>query len=139
MQEYTKATWPTDRWINFSFEEAKCRHTGFCFVDPSFMDALQKLRYWCEFPFPVTSLYRDRLHPVEASKKNGPGLHSLGIAVDIAVYGREAYSLVAGAGRFGFTGILIEQSMGLPGNKRFIHLDMGYSDEFRTRPWLASY
>ena len=41
---FTEATWPKDRWPNFSFSELACRETGECVVDEVLVDCLQRLR-----------------------------------------------------------------------------------------------
>ncbi len=44
-------------------------------------------------PLKITSGFRDPRHPVE-SQKNAPGVHTRGIACDIACSGSEAYQIV---------------------------------------------
>ena len=51
-------------------------------MDPSFMITLEALRIKCDFPFTITSAYRDPTHPIEA-KKTKPGTHSSGRASTI--------------------------------------------------------
>ena len=102
------------RWPNFSEAELACKHTGRCLMEPAFMDRLQKLRDTLGHPLPITSGYRDPSHPAER-KKEKPGSHSRGRAVDIAVTGERAFHLVMAAGRLGFTGIGVAD--------KFVHLD----------------
>ena len=81
----------------------------------SFVERLDILRHRCGFPFTITSGYRDKSHPVEASKAKG-GRHTQGIAADIAVTNSvERYIIINIAMRMGFNGI------GIAGN--FIHVD----------------
>ena len=130
---YTEASWPSHRWPNFTFDEMKCSHTGECFIDDAFMDALQDLRDNTG-PLTITSGYRHPTHPAEATKPR-PGSHSRGMAADIAVRG--GYDIVKAAYAVGMTGIGISQS-----NKgaRFIHLDrIPLGDPDIPRPALWSY
>jgi hypothetical protein len=73
---------------------------------------------------------------VEA-RKDKPGAHALGRAVDILVNGEEAYLLLCAALGHGFTGIGINQT----GSRetRFIHLDDMRSEDGFSRPHLWSY
>lgn len=111
------------RWPNFTLEELTCSccnafnpHTEFIFM----MDNVQILRTELKYPFPVTAAYRCPLHPIEA-KKEKPGQHYYA-AVDINVWGYEAYRLVQRAMNMGvFGGIGINQKG--PLKERFIHLD----------------
>jgi len=133
---YTQATWPGVRWPNFTFSEAKCSHTGDCDVDPNFMDSVQALRDLYGKPMKVTSLYRSPSHPVE-EKKEFPGTHTMGKAIDIGVGRGRAYRLLELALSEGFTGIGIKQH----GSSRFLHLDMVQPGEAHhiTRENLWSY
>jgi zinc D-Ala-D-Ala carboxypeptidase len=104
---------------NFRKEEFDCKHTGQNDMRPDFMARLQALRSAAGFPFFVTSGYRSALHPVEARKQR-PGMHAKGCAVDITCDAAGAYRLVSLALQHGFTGIGISQKDGLA---RFVHLD----------------
>ena len=103
-------------------------------MDSHFMEMIEDLREELGFPFIVTSAYRCPQHPVEARKKLS-GAHSTGQAIDLAVKGEDAYRLLSGALRAGFTGIGVNQK----GNSRFVHLDNIESSEARPRPWIWSY
>ena len=124
------------RWPNFSKEEMSCSATGECEMDEIFMDALQFLRMEFGKPMVVTSAYRARTHPAEAKKKT-VGTHRLGMAVDIAVSGKDALRLVQLAINQGFTGIGVNQKG--PHSQRFIHLDIAPPGEGRPRPHIWSY
>jgi zinc D-Ala-D-Ala carboxypeptidase len=102
----------------FTEDELKCSHCGSQGMKEDFMVKVEQLREELGFPFPVTSAYRCNNHPIEA-KKDLPGAHASGRAIDIAVSRTEAYLLVEAALRAGFTGIGINQK----GSSRFIHLD----------------
>ena len=104
-----------DDFRYFVWAEFDCKHTGLNEMTPAFIHRLDDLREACGFPFVITSGYRDASHPVEARKQT-PGTHSKGIAVDIAVSsGAQKYILVQEALRAGFTGIGIA--------KTFVHID----------------
>lgn len=131
----SEASFDRDRWPNFSFGELRCRHTGACLMDESFLDRLQLLRD-AVGPLVVTSGYRSRAHPVEA-KKDLPGAHTSGRAVDVACRGEQAYQVLGKALELGFTGIGVSQS-GEGG--RFLHLDdLGNVEYHGPRPAVWSY
>lgn len=113
----------------FTPAEMQCKHTGECRMDPAFMQRLERLRERYGKPLVVTSGYRAPSHPVEARKPGGPGMHSRGIAVDIAIQGPEAVRLLDLALELGFTGIGVQQK----GDGRFLHLDT------RDTPAIWSY
>jgi len=110
------------RYPNFSKDEFACKHTGFCNMDPKFLEKLQGLRLAYGRPMAVTSGYRHPTHPLEAAKPT-PGTHAKGIAADIRVGpGEDVWDIVFLAMNHGFTGIGVSQRQGKP---RFIHLDIG--------------
>ena len=108
------------KYPNFSESEMKCKHTGLCYMSADFMDALQQIRLAYGKPMVVTSGYRSPLHPEEA-KKERPGEHTFGRAVDIAVRGGDAVELLQIALAHGITRIGVNQK----GKSRFLHLGMG--------------
>ena len=119
----------------FTDSELRCSHCQQNRMDGYFMEKIEALREELGFPFIVTSAYRCPRHPIEARKKLS-GAHSTGQAIDLAVHGENAYRLLSGALRAGFTGIGVNQK----GNSRFIHLDNIKSSEgSRLRPWIWSY
>jgi zinc D-Ala-D-Ala carboxypeptidase len=79
---------------------------------------LTEIRKECDFPFPISSAYRDATHPAEASKL-GVGSHQLGKAVDVLCRGEKALKLIEVAQKHGITRIGVSQR----GLSRFIHLD----------------
>lgn len=114
----TNPLWP---WPFFTRDEMKCKHTGACNMDPSFMDKLVELRQRANMAMKVTSGYRDPTHPSEAKKPGGPGEHSLGLAADIEIGpGEPVHKLLTIAFALGFSGIGVSQRQGQP---RFVHLD----------------
>ena len=99
----------------FKLEEFNCQETGKNKMDPDFLEKLDELRHQCNFPFTITSGYRDPSHSIEA-KKETPGMHTKGIAADIYVSnGVDRYKLLITAFNMGFTGIGVAKS--------FIHVD----------------
>lgn len=99
----------------FDLDEFKCSHTGENKIVPAFVRRLDKLREACNFPFIVTSGYRDPSHPAEARKSKG-GIHTQGMAADIAVSnGVQRALIVRYAIELGFNGIGVA--------KNFIHVD----------------
>jgi zinc D-Ala-D-Ala carboxypeptidase len=99
----------------FSVDEFKCSHTGENKIDEGFIEVLDVLRAVCGFPFQITSGFRSPTHPIEA-RKSKPGVHSEGIAADIAVTnGRQRAVIIENAIELGFNGIGVAKS--------FIHVD----------------
>ena len=108
-------------WPHFSHEELTC-HCGCGRRDmsPDFMESLVKLRRELAVPMPLSSAFRCPDHPLEINKEK-QGSHAAGVAVDVQLYGADAWRLVALAAMAGFTGIGVAQNG--PLNTRFIHLD----------------
>lgn len=128
------------KYPNFSREEFECSATGFCDMDPEFMEQMQILREIYGKPMVITSGYRDAIeHPIEANKTR-PGAHAYGVAADIKVAYSDAHELLHCAIELNvFNGIGIAQK-GDP-DKRFIHLDMATSEmlDGGLRPTIWSY
>lgn len=100
----------------FKLDEFKCRHTGKNEIKEEFVHRLDELREACDFPFTITSGFRDKTHPIEA-RKSTPGTHSRGIAVDISIRsGVQRRKIVEEALKLGFGGIGIANS--------FVHVDI---------------
>jgi uncharacterized protein YcbK (DUF882 family) len=118
----------------FTEEELVCRHCNESGMDSAFMQKVDCLREKMGFSFPVNSAYRCPDHPIEA-RKDSPGAHASGRAIDIGVRGQAAYKLLQGALEAGFTGIGVSQRRGV----RFIHLDDLEDSEGRPRPHIWSY
>ena len=99
----------------FKIEEFNCQETGNNKMCLPFIHKLDELRKECDFPFTITSGYRDPSHSIEA-RKSKPGQHAKGVAADIKVKnGAEKYIIVKNAMAMGFTGIGIA--------KTFVHVD----------------
>ena len=100
----------------FKIKEFDCQETGNNQMDTRFLELLDELRHKCDFPFHITSGYRDPKHSIEA-KKDKPGTHTQGIAADIrSISASERYTLLFTAFNMGFNGIGIA--------KTFIHVDI---------------
>ncbi len=127
----------TDPWPNFSRAELRCK-CGRCDstgaeMDPTFMDKLQQLRVRFGKPMVLSSAYRCPAHPVEARKAQ-PGEHCTGKAVDVAITGADAVTLLQLALELGFARIGVQQK----GSGRFIHLGTSAGGRFPS-PALWSY
>ena len=104
----------------FNPDEFKCSHTGMNEIDYKFIEALDRLRYKCNFPFVITSGYRHETHPAERNKAV-PGKHNEGVAADIKVNsGWERYMIIKHATAMGFKGIGIADG--------FVHVDFRESE-----------
>ena len=76
----------------------------------------------------ITSGYRGPDHPIEAAKSNGPGVHSRGVAVDVAaVGGTKTLEITRAALGAGF------ERIGISRKKNFIHLDIADKTEMRVK------
>lgn len=98
-------------------------------MDEAFVSALDDLREAVGFPLFVTSGYRCSQHPVERVKRT-PGVHTYGVAADLAVYGQHGLKVVGTAYEQKFRGFGV-----YPGH---VHLDMYPGDWERPRPLLWS-
>ena len=118
----------------FTAAELKCSHCNKEGMNINFMKKIEALREELGFPFIVTSGYRCTKHPIEIEKYT-VGAHTTGRAIDVSVYGENAYKLLRGALKAGFTGIGVNQK----GGARFIHIDDIEKSPERPRPWVWSY
>ncbi len=107
------------RYPSFTAKEFDCRHCGKNNMKAQFMDRLQELRNLYQKPMQITSGYRCTEHPVEA-KKSAPGLHTTGLACDVAVEGAEAHRLLGLVMAMEFKGVGLQQK----GEGRFLHVDL---------------
>ena len=115
----------------FKDSELQCSHCGEVHMDEEFMRKIEALRESLGFPFVVSSAYRCKEQPLEATKKT-TGAHVQGRAMDIRASGEKALRLVTGATTAGFTGVGLKQK----GNGRFVHLD---DLDSPSRPTIWSY
>ena len=96
--------------------------SNFEMMDEKLLSMLDALREAYGYPIKLTSTYRSPDHPIEA-KKNAPGEHAYGAAVDLACVGGEAtFKLVKAAIEVGFTRI------GVSRKNNFVHVGIGYPD-----------
>jgi uncharacterized protein YcbK (DUF882 family) len=102
-------------------------------MDPVFMERLEQLRERWGKPMRINSAYRCAEHNGAVSKTGRTGPHVTGQAVDIAVWGEDAYELVRLALDGGFTGIGVYQDAKVLAN-RHLHLDTcpSYAPDFIT-------
>ncbi len=104
----------------FELDEFTCSETGKNEMQEGFIHLLDSLRESCDFPFKITSGYRDRTHSAEINKTT-VGQHTLGCAADIYIdNGVRRYKIVQQAILLGFKGIGIA--------KTFVHVDTRTSD-----------
>ena len=103
------------------------------------MRTLELLRVSLGVPMQITSAYRCPKHNAAVGEGKFVGAHTMGLAVDVAVSGQDAFKLVELAFEFGWTGIGLKQHGPMTG--RYIHLDMvpvGNVDVPRPRLWTYS-
>lgn len=98
-------------------------------MDPKLLGMLDALRKEYGFPIIINSSYRSPEHPIEA-KKEKPGEHTYGAAVDIKCVGGEAtLRLVKAALKVGFTRI------GVSRESNFVHVGIGYPGAPKMTMW----
>jgi len=107
-------------------------------MNHSFLKKLDRTRTLLGFPLIVTSGYRcpDHNDSVSSTGRNGP--HTTGRAVDLAVFGYQAYALlrhVGGTPDFGGIGLKQHGAH----DSRFIHLDDLEPSDGRFRPTVWTY
>ncbi len=125
-------------WQYFSEDELQCRcGCGKADMDPNFMKKLIALREYLDFPLLITSAYRCPQHNMKVSKTGANGPHTTGRAIDIAVFGEQAFNLLRYAPCFDFNGIGINQKNQL--QQRFIHIDDLNKEHGVQRPWIWGY
>ena len=112
----------------FSPNETGLDNGRYAKLKPELLDKLDEVRELYGKPITITSSYRGPDHPIEAAKPNGPGVHSLGVAVDIAaVGGTETLELVRAAIAADF------ERIGISRSKNFIHLDIADKTHHKTK------
>lgn len=103
-------------------------------MNAEFMDFLVAVRDDFGKPMRITSAYRCPQHNSKVSRTGSQGPHTTGMAVDVAISGLDAHTLLALAFQHGATGIGVAQSG--PHDKRFIHIDTIHDN---SRPSVWSY
>lgn len=117
MQELKDDQW--DLFENFTKDEFDCKETGQNEIKLRFMIKVQALRYALNEAMICTSGFRAKTHSIEA-RKDKPGFHAEGIALDVGCHSDKAWDIVKIAMQLNFYGIGVSQKNGRP---RFIHLD----------------
>lgn len=119
---------------NFSRKELECKcGCGGCIEDEVFLYNLQQLRDKFGMPMHISSGFRCPTYNAQVSHTGSIGPHTIA-AVDVLIYGREAYKLLMLAIAGGFDGVGLNQKGNF--NQRFIHLDRLFG---ATRPWVWTY
>lgn len=125
-------------WQYFADKELQCKcGCGQANMQPNFMKKLIALREYLEFPFTITSAYRCPQYNDKVSSTGKQGPHTTGRAIDIAVFGEQAYQLLRYAPCFQFTGMGVKQTGSH--TQRFIHIDDLTVDDGFPRPWVWGY
>ena len=124
------------KWKYFTEDEMRCKGTGECQMDESFMEALDKLREDYDKPMIISSGYRHQAHNI-AIGGSRYSAHLQGKAVDVVIAGHEAHRLLRLAINHGFTGIGVSQRGKF--DKRFLHMDILEDSDNSPRPWIWSY
>lgn len=124
---------------HFSKSEFDCKcGCGGNEMDEMFILKLDTMRELLGFPLRVTSGYRCPAYNDRISSTGTTGPHTTGHAADLAVFGRQAYSVLAQAMQTGYmTGIGPKQSGAHA--SRFIHLDDLEPNNGRYRPTVWTY
>jgi uncharacterized protein YcbK (DUF882 family) len=124
---------------HFNTDELRCKcgRCDFPGMDGLFMDKIEHMRTVMDRPFVVTSAYRCSTHNQSVSSTGPRGPHTTGRAMDIALFGQDAYDLTELSMRLGITGLGFKQH-GSRG-RRFIHLDDLTEAEGFPRPRVWSY
>lgn len=110
-----------------------CSENG---IKHSFVLALDNLRRFSGFPFPVNSGYRCPEYNARISSTGLTGPHTTGRAADIGISGERVYAaVILHAHRVGVTGIGLHQKG--PHAGRYVHFDT--LDNGDTRPTIWTY
>jgi zinc D-Ala-D-Ala carboxypeptidase len=120
---------------HFSNTELACKCGCGMLPKLDFMDKVQRMRDFLDFPMVVTSAARCPDYNAKVSSTGRTGPHTTGRAIDLAVSREQAYVMLAYATRHGFTGIGVAQK----GAGRFIHLDDLIDEPGQPRPTVWSY
>ena len=129
-----------ERAAHFEAREFACRGCGKVLLSNMMLSRLDKLRELVGEPLRVSSGYRCKEHN-GAIGGVAHSAHTLGMAVDLQVYGDTAHHVVRYAPRL-FSGVGAAQIGAYPG--RFIHLDRAddwpeWDPAKQPRPWFWTY
>lgn len=120
----------------FSEKELMCKcGCGINGMKAEFVQKLNTLRAAYGKPMVISSAYRCAHHNGQVSMTGENGPHTTGCAIDVMVFGADAFNLLALVLSHGFTGIGVKQKGPMPG--RFLHLDHlpDGAEQPRSRVW----
>lgn len=129
------SAWP---YTYFTTKEMRCKCGCGGLPRHEFMLWLDELRGIYDKPIHVSSGYRCPAYNalITLTGRNGP--HTLGLAVDILVYGSAAHELAWLAMSRGATGVGFNQKGAY--RQRYLHLDtIPATDNAHPRPWIWTY
>ncbi|MBF0341096.1 MAG: DUF882 domain-containing protein [Magnetococcales bacterium] len=121
---------------HFTRAELQCRHCGVLRMNPTFLANLEMLRVAFGKPMVITSGYRCEAHNAAVGEGKLVGAHTLGYAVDVAIFGEDVHKLIDMALGLGLIGFGLKQHGPMAG--RYVHLDavpVGDNDIPRPRFW----
>ncbi len=122
---------------NFKHRELSCSCCGGNQMNVAFMEKLQLIRDEFQQPMIITSAYRCPRYNSEISSTGSTGPHTTGRAVDIQIFGHQAYELMKLCLKYGMTGLGFK--MKGPRTNRFLHCDDLNNTAKSPRPWIWSY
>ena len=122
---------------NFKHRELSCSCCGGNQMNVAFMEKLQLIRDEFQQPMIITSAYRCPQYNSQISSTGSTGPHTTGRAVDIQIFGQEAYELMKLCLKYGMTGLGFK--MKGPRTNRFLHCDDLTNTSISPRPWIWSY
>lgn len=120
---------------NFKKAELACKCGCGMLPAQDFMDKVQQLRERFGKSLTVTSAARCPDHNARVSGTGRTGPHTTGRAIDFAILGADALTVLKIALDMGFTGIGVNQK----GGGRFIHIDDLPNGPGCPRPFVWSY
>ena len=129
--------WSEIKYFSKSELECSCG-CGKAEMNHEFMLALDHLREIYGHPIFLSSGYRCPDHNAAIGGVKG-SYHTLGVAVDISIYGSFAHKLLGYIFDLRFEGVGIAQKG--PYNSRFIHIDKGFlaNSQTKKRPAVFTY
>ena len=127
-----------DPLAHFKEEEFLCPCCREERMDPDFLLTLDDLRHRLGFPLVVTSGYRCPVYNKSISSTGLTGPHTTGRAVDLALFGSQAFHLLRQVTLGGWmSGIGLRQHGAH--ERRFIHIDNLETEDGRFRPTVWTY
>lgn len=122
---------------NFKHRELSCSCCGGNQMNVAFLEKLQLIRDEFQQPMIITSAYRCPQYNSEISSTGSTGPHTTGRAVDIQIFGHQAFELMKLCLKYGMTGLGFK--MKGPRTNRFLHCDDLNNTPVSPRPWIWSY